>query len=197
MPNIRTTSHVCPQYAALASNPKRNPTAAAICGDFGLSSRGAAAERRGARENHANALLCDIDDGLGRNPSDRQDCMFLLKLLLPHIVASRAANEVRHHGRFFQRIERRGTGRGQQHHHEPVGPALDRECIGMVLAAQQCAPTFWAQPKTLQSFNAILNLIVDERPKIRKSSHEAIRTLLRGGHARYLANNIVSCWSSC
>ena len=34
---------------------------------------------------------------------------------------------------------------------------------------------------------------MDERPKIRKSSHEAIRTLLRGGHARYLANNIVSC----
>ena len=27
-------------------------------------------------------------------------------------------------------------------------------------ASQQCAPTFWAQPKTLQSFNAILNLIV-------------------------------------
>ena len=28
--NIKATTHVCPQYAALAENPKRNPTAAAI-----------------------------------------------------------------------------------------------------------------------------------------------------------------------
>ena len=28
--NIKATTHVCPQYAALAANPKRNPTAAAI-----------------------------------------------------------------------------------------------------------------------------------------------------------------------
>ena len=117
--------------------------------------------------------------------------MFLLKLLLPHVSQAVLRSKFVDTMDVFSNVLN-GGGQGAGSITNPLVRHLI-ECIGMVLAAQQCAPTFWAQPKTLQSFNAILNLIVDERPKIRKSSHEAIRTLLRGGHARYLANNIVSC----
>ena len=133
-------------------------------------------------------LMTALDEG---NPSDRQDCMFLLKLLLPHVSQAVLRSKFVDTMDVFSNV----LNGGGQNAGSITNPLVRHliECIGMVLAAQQCAPTFWAQPKTLQSFNAILNLIVDERPKIRKSSHEAIRTLLRGGHARYLANNIVSC----
>ena len=92
--------------------------------------------------------------------------MFLLKLLLPHVSQAVLRSKFVDTMDVFSNVLN-GGGQGAGSITNPLVRHLI-ECIGMVLAAQQCAPTFWAQPKTLQSFNAILNLIVDERPKIRK-----------------------------
>ena len=66
------------------------------------------------------------------------------------------------------------------------------ECIGLVLAAQPCAPTFWAQPKTLQSFNAILILIIDNVQKYVKVHMKQYVYYYVMGMGN-INNNIVTC----
>jgi len=191
--NIKATTHVCPQYAALAANPKRNPTAAAILSaitdiiQMRVQQQQQASSKKITPTHYFATLMTALDEG---NPSDRQDCMFLLKLLLPHVSKGVLQSK------FVAAMDVFSNVLNDSANPESLTNSLIKhliECIGLVLAAQPCAPTFWAQPKTLQSFNAILNLIIDERPKIRKSSHEAIRILLRNGHGKYLSNNIVTC----
>ena len=125
MPNIRTTSHV--YRSTRPWRRTRNATRLPPRSYRQFRHHSGQGAQRGdgtpakITPTHYFATLMTA---LMRNPSDRQDCMFI-KAVAPACIASRAAVKVRgHHGRFFQRIERRGTGRRQ--HHEPFGTALDR-----------------------------------------------------------------------
>ena len=128
MPNIRTTSHVCPQYAALASNPKRNPTAAAILSAISdiiqarVQQRGDGTPAKITPTHYFATLMTALDEG---NPSDRQDCMFLLKLLLPHVSQAVLRSKFVDTMDVFSNVLN-GGGAGRRQHHEPFGPALDR-----------------------------------------------------------------------
>ena len=80
MPNIRTTSHVCPQYAALASNPKRNPTAAAIyrlLPDIirpGYSKRGDGTPAKITPTHYFATLMTALDEGIHRTGKTACSC---------------------------------------------------------------------------------------------------------------------------
>ena len=74
--------------------------------------------------------------------------------------------------RVFASVLQRGSGLGL-----PVLRPLI-SCIGSVLAQQDPAPEFWKIPVNKRALMNIAELLVDERPKIRRAANDAISDIL-------------------
>ena len=165
MANVSARSYVIPAFANLASNAKSNPTAAAI-----LQALTSIVEERSNGNptcaHYFGLLMVSLEEG----QEDSAEFVFLLKLLLPHLTRPLLVSK------FEQTMGVLSKVLATSSSSNPLIRNLI-DCLSILFAAQP--PSAFADIQTRQAFNVILNLVVDDRPKIRRAAQDGVINVLR------------------